>query len=144
MWNTIIPVASEIHDKENLSYTYINMWTMVFYITFIPSNFPSNWLIEEKGLRVAVLVASVVFVVGSWLRVAFSYSPILALVGQGIASCSNPIVLNAPTKLSAVWFKTDSRNLATNIAAVSNILGNAIGALVPTWIVQPGSHYRLS
>ena len=92
----------------------------------------------------AVLLGSFVFVVGSWLRVTFSYSPFLALAGQTIASCSNPIFLNAPTKVAAVWFKPDSRNLATNIAAVSNIIGNALGAFIPPWIVQGGDQYRTS
>ncbi len=57
------------------------MYSLVFYITFIPLNFPSNYLIEEKGLRVAVVVMLFVATVGTWMRLTFHYSTIIAIIG---------------------------------------------------------------
>lgn len=57
------------------------MYTIGFFIAFIPLNFPTNYLIEEKGLRIAVVLGLLVATLGSWMRVAFNYSAAIALVG---------------------------------------------------------------
>lgn len=57
------------------------MYTIVFYVTFLPFNFPINYLIEEKGLRTAVMVGLAVCMAGAWMRVAFNQSLAVALIG---------------------------------------------------------------
>lgn len=84
------------------------MYTIVFFIVFIPLNFPTNYLIEKRGLRIAVVLGLLFSTAGSWMRVAFNSSLSLALAGQTLACFAGPVFLNAPSKLAAVWFKPGS------------------------------------
>ena len=49
-------------------------------------------------------------------------------------------MLNAPAKLSAVWFGTNERVIALTVAVASQALGAAIGFVLPTiWIQDSDS-----
>lgn len=49
-------------------------------------NFPSNYVIEKKGLRHGVLFGAVITIIGVWIRVGVAQSFNWVLVGQAIAS----------------------------------------------------------
>lgn len=42
----------------------------------------------------------------------------IALVGQVIAACSQPIILAIPTKLAALWFGDNERTIANTMASL--------------------------
>ena len=42
----------------------------------------------------------------------------MALVGQAISACSQPIILAIPTKLAALWFADNERTLANTLASL--------------------------
>ena len=46
----------------------------------------------------------------------------VALVGQVIAACSQPIILSIPTKLAALWFADNERTLANTMASLCKLV----------------------
>ena len=46
--------------------------------------------------------------IGSWIRVGFKFNVYLALGGQFLAAIGQPFLLNAPAKVSNIWFKPES------------------------------------
>ncbi len=50
-----------------LSWSYINFYSIVFFIAFLPATFPFNYLVERWGLRLSLLVAMFLTAVGAWL-----------------------------------------------------------------------------
>ena len=42
----------------------------------------------------------------------------VALIGQIIAACSQPIILAIPTKLAALWFADNERTVANTLASL--------------------------
>ena len=46
-----------------------------------------------------------------------------------------PIWTNAPTRLSGDWFGSEERDIATTVGAMSNPIGNAVGAVIPGLII---------
>ena len=94
-----------------ISYTYINFYAVVFFITYLPLNFPFNYLVESKGLRSSLILALLVTSVGAWIRILFNYSLLLSFIGSTITSLSNPLYVGATSKLASVWFKPSSVRL---------------------------------
>ncbi len=81
MWNCIAPIASILHDNLSLSYTQINLFTIVYYIGFLIMTFPANYLVERYGLRPALILATFLLMVGQWLRLFFTHTFYVALAG---------------------------------------------------------------
>ena len=42
----------------------------------------------------------------------------VALIGQAVAACSQPIILAIPTKLAALWFADNERTIANTLASL--------------------------
>lgn len=57
------------------------MFSLIYMIVYIPMNFPTNYIIENKGARVGMVLGMFFTGAGSWVRVAFKYNVYLALVG---------------------------------------------------------------
>ena len=60
---------------------------------------------------------------------------ILAHVGAVLIGIAGPIVMAAPTALSAAWFPPDQRTTATAVAQVANGLGNGVSYLIGSLMV---------
>lgn len=75
---------------------------MIFYV-FI--NFPSNWVLDVKGIKKGIVVGSVLTLLGTGVRSMVKYSFAFVLIGQFICAIAQPFLLNAPMKIATRWFK---------------------------------------
>ncbi len=81
------------------------MWFSSAYILIVlVMSIPSSMLLEARGVKCSLAIAGAFLVVGAWLRVLINTSFTFAFVGQYLASCSYPFLLNSATKISAHWF----------------------------------------
>ena len=110
-------------------------------------------LLSTRGLRTCMMAGALMNGIAGWLRYVsaldwlqqtwapdwLAYS--VLLTGQCIAALAQPIFTNAPTAISAEWFATEERDVATTIAALFNLIGNAAGQVLPPVFVnsQPGA-----
>ena len=69
-----------------------------------------------------------------WSPVWLPYAILVS--GQCVAALAQPVFTNAPTALSAEWFATEERDVATTVAALFNLIGNAAGQVIPPMIVR--------
>jgi hypothetical protein len=49
---------------------------------------------------------------------------------------AQPFIFNAPAKVSANWFGENERVFATSVGLNANMLGSAIGCLMPSFFVN--------
>lgn len=114
-------------------------WTsIIFMAAYIPLVFPASWVLQKKGLRVAVSLGAFLLAVGSWVKV-FSAQPdrfSIAFTGQTIVGVSQMFTLGAPARLAAVWFPHHQVSTATAIGVFGNQMGIAIGFILPPMIVK--------
>jgi hypothetical protein len=59
---------------------------MIFLVTYIPVNPFSMWVIENKGIRYALILAVLIQAGGLWLRACINYHFMYCVVGQTIIS----------------------------------------------------------
>lgn len=128
---------STITNKVSLYYGVDNIavnWTSVlFMITFIPLVLPTGWLIEQIGLRKAILIGSFGITLGAIIK-CFSCYPEgfwVIILGQIIVSLSEQFIFCVPARIASVWFPDHQVSLATGFGIFGNQCGIALGFLIP-------------
>lgn len=75
---------------------------MILY-TFV--NFPSNWVLDVKGIKKGIVCGSVLTLLGTGVRSMVKYSFAFVIIGQVFCAIGQPFLLNAPMKIATRWFK---------------------------------------
>ncbi|KAJ9463283.1 putative MFS-type transporter C09D4.1 [Diplonema papillatum] len=137
-WLTYSQISDEAGAFYGTSQTYIDLMSTLFMMWYIVINFPASWVIENWGFRPGVLLGGGLTVVGCWIRCAGRGEStfFIVIIGQSLTAIGQPFLLNAPTTLSVRWFPEKERALATTLGVASQLIGAAIGFVVPPMFVS--------
>nr|CAJ81329.1 disrupted in renal carcinoma 2 [Xenopus tropicalis] len=143
VWNSWGPIQNSARTAYNFSGLDIALLVLWGPIGFLPC-FLFMWLMDNRGLRVTVLLTALLMVLGAGLRCV----PVQDLAvrrklihgGQLLNGFAGPTVMNAAPFLSTTWFSPDERATATAIASMLSYLGGACAFLVgPLVVPAPNS-----
>ncbi|KAH8857569.1 putative MFS-type transporter C09D4.1 [Schistosoma japonicum] len=150
LWSASIPGSSD--DVKMISVDWLSM---IYMLTYIPLIFPSTWILNRWGLRVTLIVATVLNALGAWIKCVagiLTYEttygmpdqttptsnkfgfPIL-MIGQTICGIAQSGILGIPAHLAAIWFGENEVSTATALGVFGNQIGVAVGFLIPPLIV---------
>ena len=110
--------------------------SFIYMAAFLPCNFPAAIVLDKYGLRVGLLLGTLLTTIGLWLRCLINISFWFPFIGQTLMGIGQPFIYNAPAKVSAIWFGQNERVYATMIAANVNLLGISIGYYIPSWFIS--------
>ena len=107
----------------------------------------ASHILDTRGLRYGTIFGVIVNLVGALIKWLAIYIPdpasryAMALVGQIVASAAQPFFLDAPTKLSKLWFSPKHQTIVVLIASVGNPLGAAFISILSPEILKgdPGN-----
>ena len=136
-WISLQPIAQQVSDAYNQSNTVVNTISLVYQGVFIVFTFPSNYAIDIYGCRKAVLLGTFLTALGMGIKCFINQSFYICIAGQVFAAIGQPFLVNAPTKLAAVWFGPNERVIAVTIAVAAQALGAAVGFVFPSIFVSP-------
>ncbi|CAI9531835.1 unnamed protein product [Staurois parvus] len=138
VWNSWGPIqasARAVYGFSGLDIALLVLWGP---IGFLPC-FLFMWMMDNKGLRVTVLLTLVFMVLGGGLRCVpvsdLSLRRRLIHAGQLLNGFAGPTAMNAAPFLSTTWFPPDERATATAIASMLNYLGGACAFLIGPLVV---------
>jgi fucose permease len=77
---------------------------MSYMISYIFLNFPSNWVLDVKGIKKGIITGTILTAIGAGIRCLANYSFEYLIIGQFLCSFGQPFILNAPTKIATRWF----------------------------------------
>jgi fucose permease len=83
----------------------VSLVPMLYMIMYVFVNFPSNWILDVKGIRKGVIIGAVLTALGAGIRSFINISFIYVLIGQFFCAIGQPFILNAPAKIATFWFK---------------------------------------
>lgn len=136
LWICFAPVGGQAAEFYGVSELRVGLLAMVFMIVFIPLSIPASWAIDTIGFRKAVGFGAVLLAVFALLRGLYSSSfPMVLVMTIGIAA-AQPFLLNAFTKVAAVWFAYEERATAVGLATVASFLGIIIGEVLTPFLVD--------
>ncbi|KAG8626484.1 hypothetical protein KVT40_005429 [Elsinoe batatas] len=145
-WLTFSAVSTTSAEFFNVSASAINWLSTGFMFAFVIASPATLYTLNKYSPKVSLVTASVLVLVGNWLRYAGSRAGShgnfpLVVFSQVIIGLSQPFVLASPTRYSDAWFSSSGRVSATAVASLANPLGGALGQLIGPILVgtDPGS-----
>lgn len=131
MWICTSPITTNLESIYTLDIFTVTFCTsLIWFCVYPPVNFIANYVLDEKGLQIGVFIGGGLTIIGLWIRNLNTYSFYYIFAGQLLGAIGQPFLLNAPQKLSAVWYPPKERALSTTIASVANPVGVGIGFLL--------------
>ena len=103
-WVVVSPISKEIGQAYSQSSVVVALIPMSYLICYIFLNFPSNWVLDVKGIKKGVITGSVFTAIGTGIRCLVNYSFDYMIFGQFLCAVAQPFILNAPTKIATRWF----------------------------------------
>jgi fucose permease len=102
--NLVIPIAHKISLVYDLSSAYVNAPIFTSFLVYSLSNFPANYLIDSKGLRVSFLIGSGLYSLGLFCSTLINQNFIFLLFSSVLVSLGQPFIVNCPAKVATFWF----------------------------------------
>ena len=142
-WLSFSAVANTAADFYSTNPSVINWLSTGFLFAFVAASPATIWTLHTGGPRLAIIAASVLILLGNWIRYAGTRtSPPsfgLTMFGQFLIGLAQPFVLSAPTRYSDLWFTPSGRVSATAIASLANPFGGALGQLINPFLASKTS-----
>lgn len=136
---TCSPIISDLETIYDYSYFIISLSSLIYMITFIPLNFPGDYIMDHLGLNFGMILGVAFTITGAWVRVLVNQSFLFVLLGQLISSFGQPFIVNSPAKIAATWFNEKHRVTATTILSTIGPIGIGIGFLIPGLVMGDGN-----
>lgn len=136
LWICFAPISGRAAAFYGVSELRVGLLAMVFMIVFIPLSLPASWAIDTFGFRKAVSFGACLLAAFGLLRGIYSASfPVVLVLTIGIAA-AQPFLLNAFTKVAAVWFAYEERATVVGLATVASFAGIIIGEVLTPLLVE--------
>ena len=136
LWITYAPITGIAAKFYGVTDLKIGLLSMTFMIAFIPLSLPVSWLIDTIGFRRTVSIGAILMAVcaiGRGLAGANYTWVLLSTIGLAIAQ---PTMLNAWTKVPALWFGHEERATAVGMVTLSALVGTALGMVLTPMLVD--------
>lgn len=100
----------------------VDMVAMIYMIVYVLLIVPGSWLLEKKGMRVTVLLASFFNCAGAWIKVASARPDLywVTALGQCLCAVAQVLTLGIPPRLAAIWFGQNEVSTACSVGVFGN------------------------
>lgn len=130
LWLTFTPITSDAADHYGVSVGAIGWLAEVFPLLYVVLALPAGRVID-RWLAPGLAAGAVLTAAGALLRVfAPGYS--LVLVAQVAIAVAQPLVLNAVTKLSGTYLRTDDRPTGIAVSSAGIFAGMVLALVLGT------------
>ncbi|KAB8299851.1 hypothetical protein EYC80_000097 [Monilinia laxa] len=144
-WLTFSASSTTVSQYYNVSESAINWLSTAFLFAFVLASPFVIYVLHHGGPKPAILIASVLLLLGNWIRYGATRSGTHGnfggvMFGQILTGIAQPFVLAAPTRYSDLWFTNQGRVAATAVMSLANPFGGALAQLIdPFWAGSVGS-----
>lgn len=120
-WVVVTPISVPIENAYSVSTAWVAFIPMSYMVFFIILNFPSNWVIDVKGIKKGVVIGASLTFLGCLIRCLVKVGFAFVILGQVFCAIAQPFLLNAPMKIATRWFMPQNVN---SLIIGPEILGN--------------------
>ncbi|MEI6276631.1 MAG: MFS transporter [Prolixibacteraceae bacterium] len=130
LWITFAPITVDAASFFKVSDLMIGILSMSFMIVYMVVSIPASWIIDTYGIKVGAGIGAVLTGFFGLMRGWAGADYNLVLMAQIGIAFGQPFLLNAITKLSAVWFPLEERATAAGLGTLSMYIGILAGMVV--------------
>jgi MFS family permease len=135
LWICYAPIASIAATAYGVKRDDIDLLANLFMLIYLPISFIASWAIDTFGFKKAVGFGASLMGIFALLRAFFPTNYIAALIGTIGISIGQPFLLNAFTKLAALWFPQKQRATITGVIFLALFGGIGLGETLGPWLV---------
>jgi fucose permease len=110
-WVVVSPISVPVGKAYGQSDAVVALIPMCFMILYPFINFPSNWVLDVRGIKNGVLFGAVLTSLGAAIRCLVATDFFFVIIGQILCAIGQPFILNAPIKIAIRWFSTNNVKL---------------------------------
>jgi MFS family permease len=136
LWISYAPITGMAASYYGVSDLQIGLLAMSFMIAFIPLSLPVSWVIDTYGFRLAVSIGAVLMGIFGVLRGLAGDNYSLVLIGTIGVAIAQPFLLNAWTKVPALWFSLGERATAVGLVTLANLVGTGLGMVLTPILIE--------
>lgn len=135
-WICYAPITETTAAHFGVSDLSVGFLAMSFMYLYILLSMPASWLIDTWGFKKSVGAGAILMGVCGLLRGIYNtdYTTVLIFT-LGIA-IAQPLLLNASTKLAALWFPLEERATVIGLGSIAPFLGIVIGQMATPFLVE--------
>ena len=130
LWISYAPITILASEFYGVTDSHIGWFSMVFMVAFIPFSIPVSWGIDTYGFKRIVNIGAILMAVFGIMRGLVGNSYTLAMVSTIGIAIAQPFLLNAWTKVPALWFDVKERATAVGLVTLANLIGTAVGMVL--------------
>jgi len=130
LWISYAPVTGQAAALYGVTDLKIGFLSMLFMIAFIPLSVPVSWAIDTLGFRLSVGAGSALMGVFGIMRGLAGTNYALVFAATIGLAAAQPFLLNAWTKIPALWFPSKERATAVGLVTLANLVGTAAGMVL--------------
>ncbi len=136
LWISYAPITGPAAAFYGVSDLQIGFLAMSFMIAFIPLALPVAWVIDTYGFRLAVSIGAGMMGLFGVLRGLAGENYSLVLWSTVGIAAAQPFLLNAWTKVPALWFSIKERATAVGLVTLANLVGTALGMVLTPMLYE--------
>jgi MFS family permease len=136
LWIAYAPITILASNYYGVSDSKIGLLSMVFMIAFIPLSIPVSWGIDTYGFKRTVGIGAVLMAIFGIMRGLVGSNYAWVLVSTIGIAMAQPFLLNAWTKVPALWFGQKERATAVGLVTLASLIGTAIGMVLTPELVK--------
>ena len=103
-WVVVTPISVPVGRAYSQPDAVVSIIPMCYMVIYVFVNFPSNWVLDVRGVKKGIVVGAVVTAIGAAFRCLVSTNFYFVIAGQILCGIAQPFILNAPTKIAVRWF----------------------------------------
>jgi MFS family permease len=127
LWITFAPITVDAASFFKVSDLMIGILSMSFMIVYMVVSIPASWVIDTYGIKIGAGIGTLLTGFFGLMRGWAGADYNMVLIAQIGIAIGQPFLLNAITKLSAVWFPLEERATASGLGTLSMYVGILAG-----------------
>ena len=144
LWITFAPITGMAAQFYHTSDLMIGLLSMSFMVVFILLALPSAYVIDTRGLRVAVGTGAILTAVFGLARGIFASNFTIVFLSQVGIAVGQPFIIGSITKIAARWFPVEERATASGLGTLALYLGPLVAMiLTPVLVLRVGMQRML-
>lgn len=135
-WLAFASVAELATQFYQVSTLGIDFLSIIYMVIFILLSLPASYLLDRFGLKKGLLIGAYLTGIFGLLKGFGANNYIIVVVAQFGLAIAQPFILNALTKLGALWFPQNERATVAGIGTLAQYVGIIIALAVTPLLVS--------
>jgi MFS family permease len=142
-WLTFASISEVAQEFYQTTALRIDFLSMIYMLVFIIMSIPASYIIDTWGLKKGLMIGALFTGIFGALKAWGADNLLIVTLAQTGLAMAQPFILNAVTKIGALWFPVNERATVAGLGSLAQYIGIIIALAVTPLLIpqlQDGSY----